>query len=219
MKLLALADIHSDFERFSVNDLPAADVMLFAGDLTDNGIRDPVALSLATTWLDAAAARYGLVIAIPGNHDVGLSGSCLPAVNGVRWVQGITTSFSDCSASQIYKLHGVNLSPSYAMPELEARWDFMTSDELTETVAYGFEPVDIVLSHAPPYGVLDGYSPEDGGEVLHIGSRALLSYIHRCAPALVICGHVHGAHGIAEASANTLVYNVAETPTLIEIPS
>jgi len=51
----------------------------------------------------------------------------------------------------------------------------------------------IVLSHAPPYGVLD---KTKSGK--HVGSKILLKAIKKHQPKLVLCGHIHEAKGKAK---------------------
>lgn len=51
----------------------------------------------------------------------------------------------------------------------------------------------IVLSHAPPYGVLD---KTKSGK--HVGSKILLKAIKKHEPKLVLCGHIHEAKGKAK---------------------
>ncbi len=71
--------------------------------------------------------------------------------------------------------------------------------------------VDIVLSHLPPYGVLDidpdppDYLKDKKG---HMGSKILREYIKKYQPKLVVCGHIHipGQTKIG----NTIVINPGE---------
>ncbi len=51
----------------------------------------------------------------------------------------------------------------------------------------------IVLSHAPPYGILD---KTKSGK--HVGSKILLKAIKKHQPKLVLCGHIHEAKGKAK---------------------
>ncbi len=57
--------------------------------------------------------------------------------------------------------------------------------------------VDILLSHAPPYGYLDvndnPKTPKLRGK--HHGSKLVLDYIKRKQPKYCLCGHIHEAKG------------------------
>jgi hypothetical protein len=63
------------------------------------------------------------------------------------------------------------------------------SEEEAENVLNGLGKVDILISHAPPYG-----TRADKGYKGHFGSKAVLSYVLKYRPRLVLSGHVHEAH-------------------------
>lgn len=60
--------------------------------------------------------------------------------------------------------------------------------------------VDIMISHQPPYGILDKvgsrYAPPKGWKGKNAGSWLLLDYIRKYHPRYVICGHIHEAKGM-----------------------
>lgn len=104
-------------------------------------------------------------------------------------------------------------------------WAFMKDpNELEPVYAAIPDDVDILVSHQPPYGYGDQV-PTAGGRVDHLGSRELLAAIRRAKPRLVICGHVHEAHGRSEFN-GTIIHNVAvvdeqyrlvHEPTIIDL--
>jgi Icc-related predicted phosphoesterase len=53
--------------------------------------------------------------------------------------------------------------------------------------------VDIILSHLPPYGILDfgEDNPEMKLKADHAGSKVLRDFILEKKPRLVVCGHIH----------------------------
>lgn len=69
----------------------------------------------------------------------------------------------------------------------------------------------IVLSHAPPYGILDrGIRFASSHEKTHhIGSTALVHFIKRTPVDLVVCGHCHSHGGRALKHGSTTIVNVA----------
>lgn len=73
---------------------------------------------------------------------------------------------------------------------------------------------DILVCHAPIYQILD---KNEWGE--HCGNRVLADYISYVwrdnLPKLLLCGHIHGAHGLAEVF-GMKVSNAATTVNLIE---
>ena len=212
MRILAISDIHGDFERYAPEDLEGlgdADVCVVAGDLTNNGTRRMAEVSAALRWIVQMGQQLP-TLWIPGNHDIGIVPNTFSYQDNVTCLLDKTVTYEGVT------FHGVSLSPCYSMPELAQTWDYMTVDMAAEQAAYDFEAVDVVVSHAPPYGVLDS-----GGWVLgrgqeHYGSPALADYIARHKPRLVICGHVHEAQGYTRI-ANTRVYNVAQTAQILEL--
>jgi Icc-related predicted phosphoesterase len=70
--------------------------------------------------------------------------------------------------------------------------------------------VDILVTHVPPYGVLDRV---DSASVppawigRHAGSKAVLRYIRQQQPRYVFCGHIHESEGF-EKLGRTEVYNL-----------
>ncbi len=63
------------------------------------------------------------------------------------------------------------------------------------------EVCDVLVSHEPPYGVLDR-----AWNGQHIGSRAVRELVERLKPRVVVCGHVHESPGI-ERVGETVVVN------------
>ena len=58
--------------------------------------------------------------------------------------------------------------------------------------------LDILITHEPAYGILDGI-PQEDGSLFHVGSKGLyswLKYVER--PKLHVFSHIHEAHGQEE---------------------
>jgi Icc-related predicted phosphoesterase len=206
MKLLCLSDLHDEFDRYIPCDLPPADVCLVAGDLTVGGARGDIRyneLAHAAAWLKEMSERYVDLFWIPGNHDIGVTAHTFDHVPEAI-----------CAMSQSlrvggFSLYGVSLTPCFDNPILKEIWDYMTDSREVDAAAFDFPPVDIVLSHGPPYGVLDGPG--------RWGSPALLAYIERHQPRLVVCGHIHEEGGRQATIGSTLVVNAARQPVVIEL--
>ncbi|HLJ55440.1 MAG TPA: metallophosphoesterase [Chthonomonadaceae bacterium] len=234
LNLLVMSDIHCRFAHFAPARLPDADLAIVAGDLTNDGVSRPEPASSgllawliangrrpeelletepqvdrAAAWLTELAERHP-VFWVPGNHDIGITAATFSDIPNCTCILDRTVQF----AGQTF--HGVSLSPGDSF--LARRWDYMTDDPTVEEAAFDFEPADIVVSHCPPYGGVTDQSADASGVVFaHYGSPALRAYIERCAPRLVICGHVHEAER-REQIGRTLVYNTAERWTVLKMP-
>lgn len=56
------------------------------------------------------------------------------------------------------------------------------------------DDIDILISHSPPYGILDGIEIMDGS-LFHTGSHELLKACMRVKPKYFICSHIHEQGG------------------------
>lgn len=207
-----MSDIHGRYGDFCPSDLPAADLCIVAGDITNYGTRYPShgEIPAAADWLRSLSEKYPLVW-IPGNHDIG--------VDGRTWRSG------ECILGRVVeigglRIAGVSMTICYDMPALASTWDYMTANEEEEKrtlyddlVAHG--PLDILVSHGPPHGFLDSTGWVLGEGYRRIGSKALLRYIVECSPRLVVCGHVHESRGYEELGDTTII-NTAERWQVIE---
>lgn len=239
IRILALSDVHCDWGRFPVDQMPDADLCVVAGDLTDWGARRNLhELERSKDFLHRLMQRYRFVFWIPGNHEVDVSPTFYNAHAG-KGLSGVIHSLYYCPTYLLesmlrrqspeieadgekgLSLIGVSCSPCYDAPQLAETWDYMTADPAQEKAAY--EAIeyanirDVIVSHCPPYGVLDSAGYVLGRGEAHVGSRELLGLIDRQQPRLVICGHVHEQGGKEMQFGPTLVVNVARTFRLIEI--
>lgn len=60
------------------------------------------------------------------------------------------------------------------------------TQEESQTMLIGFPPVDILLLHSPPFGLLD-----DPNDPVHTGFQATRDYIDRYHSKFVFCGHLY----------------------------
>ncbi len=73
----------------------------------------------------------------------------------------------------------------------------------------GFENVDVLVHHQPPYGFLDKVGPmaPKHWQGKHAGSKLILDYIKRAQPKYAFCGHIHEGEGMKRIG-KTEVYNL-----------
>jgi Icc-related predicted phosphoesterase len=122
-----------------------------------------------------------------------------PAVfQGVR-IGGLKF-FSDISWAQEFELDGIRKIREKAVKETQRAGRALDR----------FGKLDILLTHVPPYGVLDQVDskvipPSWVGR--HAGSRIVLDYVMDMQPDYVICGHIHEAEGYRRLGASQ-VYNL-----------
>ena len=208
MKILAISDIHGEFDRFSPDALPDADVLLFAGDATNDGTRRPREIAAAEEWFRRAVRRFTFVRYVLGNHDIRMADTFFNATGAIsleaNWFQYFDVFF-----------RGASLSTCFDVPGLALEWERMTADPAADRDYFASIPcADVLVSHSPPFGCLDEWISPGSGR--HIGSPGALTYIERHAPRLCVCGHIHEAAGMAKIGP-TLVVNTARRAALIDL--
>jgi Icc-related predicted phosphoesterase len=221
VKILAMSDIHCQWDKFVVKDMPAADVVVMAGDITNWGLRQPSEMIKADFLLKVLARKYKQVLWIPGNHEIAVPPhhfdySC--HYGDITSLYHRACSLHDSGDDARYLFQGVSCSPCYDLPHLADTWDYMTASEEKEKAVYeSLLPCDILVSHSPPLNCLDNAGYVIGKGEVHIGSKYLVEYIEKHQPKLVICGHVHGYGGKEARIGNTRVVNVAGTWQILEV--
>lgn len=142
MRLLCLSDTHLRVPPFP---LPAADVLVHAGDLTSRGTVDE--LNRAFAWLDGLPYRHKVVVA--GNHDFGMQGT--PQERGVVIPSGVT--YLENSGVEI---DGILFWGSPWTPWFHD-WAFNFPSDAAARACWAGIPddVQVLVTHGPPRGILD----------------------------------------------------------------
>ena len=63
------------------------------------------------------------------------------------------------------------------------------------------DDTDILITHGPPYGILDSTDLDD-----HVGCRALLSRVQAIRPKLHVFGHIHEGHGKEQVDEQSTIF-------------
>ncbi len=138
---------------------------------------------------------YSALLTVKG---VRLIDNRVAVTNGLR-IGGIKY-FTDLSWAKEFELSGIEKIRKIAAKDTQ----------LVQRVLERFGPVDILLTHIPPYGVLDrvdsaSIPPNWIGR--HAGSKAILEYIEQRHPDYLFCGHIHESAGFARVG-KTQVFNL-----------
>jgi Icc-related predicted phosphoesterase len=202
MDITAISDLHGFFPK----DLPGGDLLIVAGDLT---AKDHLTTSWIKfdKWLDKQPYKKKIVIA--GNHDRLLQHNSYRLLyddflwRGVHYLcdSGVQVFYEDDEPLVPYK-DGIQL-PRRRPKSLKiwgspwTKWfegvnpkctAFMlkTEEELAEKWAMIPDDTDILITHSPPYGILD--KNVDG---YHCGSTSLYKRIKQIRPKFHFFGHIH----------------------------
>lgn len=200
MRIIATSDTHFAFDNSLI---PDGDVFIHSGDLMYKGTPD----EWEAVVQSLAALPHKTKILVPGNHDYfcqhyhGLARSDLRRranvsmlTEGVNVIKAGNERFSLLAIPYVTGLTGW----AYCVDET---WLY---DYIKNHADSYYPAIDFVVSHSPPYKILDA---EDGN---HYGAMAMNRWFYgqRQPVKHWISGHIHGSYGTAEID-GTKFYNVA----------
>lgn len=183
MRVDCVSDLHGFFPR-----LEGGDLLIVAGDLTARD--DDEEYTAFEKWFKDQ--RYTKKIFIGGNHDNQLQNETFPL-----WIDGWSEYLCDSGTEfEGLKIWGSPWTPLFKGVNPSCKAFMLPETELEAKFAIIPEDVDILVTHGPPYGILDGAFRDDG-KVEHVGSRSLYNhfYSERITPQLHVFGHVHEGYG------------------------
>lgn len=167
MKILHISDTHGCHRR--LRNLPAADIAVHSGDFTMTG-SEAEALDFLNWFCDLP---YRHKIFICGNHDECLYGAKIDGLDSnVHYL---------CNTG--IEIDGLKF---YGVPMFMG--DCVT-DRQTRNYAKIPADTDILITHSPPYGILDF---DDG---INYGSEEILDRLSSLNLKAHLFGHIHAMHG------------------------
>ncbi len=173
-----IIDCISDLHGFHPKLDGLGDLLIISGDLTaKDTLSDHIWFR---SWIEGIG--YDKIIFIAGNHDRYLEGakSIATPEESIQYL---------CDSE--YEFNGLKIWGSPYTPAF-MNWAFMLKNK-EEAQAHWHqipEDTDILITHGPPYGILD--KNEDGE---HCGCKELLKVVKRVRPKLHVFGHIHEGYG------------------------
>ncbi|MCQ1537945.1 metallophosphoesterase [Methanocalculus taiwanensis] len=185
MKALLLADLHGNYDHIDQLLATEPDCLFIAGDITHLG---PV------TDISTLTKRLSLpVLAVPGNCDPRESLACLDDSDAVC-LHGSSITIGSVTIAGI---GGSNPTPFDTPFECSEEEIGSTLESLLKRMQKN--RINILISHAPPFGILDEVSPD-----VHVGSVSIKKHLN--AFDVVCCAHIHEQRGVVK-EGNTWVVN------------
>lgn len=186
LKIVVISDTHGLHNNLLV---PDGDVLIHAGDFTLRG--ELTEVEAFNEFLSVLPHQWKLVIA--GNHDFCfqyqpqlakeiLSEACYLQDDSIS-IQGI--NFYGTPWQPWFMNFAFNLPRGVALRE---KWQQIPDN------------TDVLITHTPPYGVLD--TVLDGSSV---GCANLTEALKRVRPQLHVFGHIHESYGIEKNDSTTYV--------------
>lgn len=186
VSVVCISDTHN-----SQPQLPYADILIHAGDLTQSGSFKE--LQTALDWIKGQPHPHKIVVA--GNHDLLLDPTCDDRPGARRaaeeraqlswgdivYLQGSSADIV-CGNNRKLRIYGSPMSSRHG------NWAFQYPRSDGHNVWAGKVPrdTDILITHGPPRAHLD---------LLNLGCPELLAEIWRVKPRLHVFGHVHEGYG------------------------
>lgn len=186
MKYIILSDTHE--KQAEIGTLPECDFLIHCGDMTYKGeffpIRDFV------QWFEKQPARYR--ICIVGNHELTTDINHSKYNPAIRAMLADNKNFHYLENNQVV-LDGIKFYGSPAQPWFfDWGHNFQRGAEIRKVWAKIPQDVDVLITHGPPFGVLDRVKKhKKNGDNEHAGCADLLEIVERYKPKLHCFGHLH----------------------------
>lgn len=207
MKITAISDLHGEFPQ----NLPGGDILILAGDYALNDhMKSWVKFY---RWLNKQDYEY--VVYIAGNHDNFL-------VDAMSNKQRDQLGFSDKELEiehpkrfflrdSLVNIKGIKIYGSPWTPFFDRVNKRFTAHMIPESELYVKfvqipENLDILVTHGPPWGILDQCF---SARPVNCGSKALCKEVLEKKPKYHIFGHIHERVGLTYQSEHTCFMNVA----------
>jgi Icc-related predicted phosphoesterase len=190
MRVVCISDTHELHRELVV---PPGDLLIHAGDFTFFGKGSRAILDF-NDWLGDLPHRYKVVVC--GNHEYAMEAD--PSLR--QLITNAVVLLNEFAVVGPAKIWGSPLTPHYGGA-------FGRSNAADRIKAYNSIPMetDILITHGPPYGVLDVSPAEYPGPA---GDQELREAVIRVKPKLHVFGHVHSGYGIRP-TRHTLFVNAA----------
>lgn len=189
MDITCVSDLHGSFPK-----LESGDLLIIAGDLT--AADKPDQYSRFFDWLQSV--EYKKIILIGGNHDNMLQkySKCYEIEHLFSFPENGVYLCDSGTEFEGLKIWGSPWSMSFeGMNPACGAFVVDTEEELAEKFALIPDDVDILVTHSPPFKVLDAVDRWDGF-IEHVGSIALEKVLsERIRPKLHVYGHIHEGYG------------------------
>jgi Icc-related predicted phosphoesterase len=186
LRLVLLSDTHQLHREV---DVPDGDIFIHAGDFTMFSESMEVVVDF-NDWLGELPHRHKIVV--PGNHELFLEADpseCSLLSNATVLInEGI-------------EIEGLRMWASPVTPLYGGAFGLSSAKDRKRLYAQIPEDIDVLISHGPPFGILDT-APTSG---LHEGCSELLDAVMCIHPKLHVFGHVHGAYGVFQTAHTTFV--------------
>jgi Icc-related predicted phosphoesterase len=180
--------------------MPKGDILVHCGDITSQG--EYSILQDFNQWLGEQDYSYKIFIA--GNHD--LSYEKYPTTTKKIVTNAIYLENTGIELEGL-KFWGSPYTPAFM------NWAFNIPRESTLNNWKKIpNDVDVLITHGPPYGILDSVFGWDLQRDIHQGDKHLLKIVKHIKPLIHSYGHIHESPGRTKIGKTTFVNSSQWTP-------
>ena len=198
MKLVFISDVHNKFNELTI---PECDILVDSGDYSFRGTE--VEIINFYTWLSKQPAKY--IVSVQGNHELGWEKN--PALSR-RIAQDLCLNVHLLHDSSV-TLEGIKFYGSPYQPEFfDWAYNLPRGPKLADKWKLIPDDTDILVTHGPPYGILDAV--KNGKKIESVGCVDLRDRVNKL-PNLKYhsFGHLHLNGGRKTVIGNTTFINAA----------
>lgn len=178
-RIVCVSDTHSQHHGLNI---PNGDILIHAGDFTGSGGAKSIADF--NRWLGTLPHPHKLVI--PGNHDLDFESD----LSSHKFITNARLLIHEEVTVEGLRIFGSPWTPNFC------DWAFNYPEEDAASIWADIpEGIDILITHGPPYGILDKLERPSSAPGTHVGCPYLLQAVERVRPSLHVCGHIHEGHG------------------------
>ena len=188
MRTVLISDTHGLHRKVEV---PGGDLLIHAGDFTLDS-KPPSVVSDFNAWLGTLPHRHKVVV--PGNHEFILEE---PRNRGA-----ITNAILLVDTG--VEVEGISIWGSPVTPLYGGAFGKSNPEDRQRHWAQIPERLDILVTHDPPFAILD----HGGSSERREGCPQLLEAVFRVLPRVHVFGHIHAGYGTLRTS-HTLFVNAS----------
>jgi Icc-related predicted phosphoesterase len=200
--IIAVSDTHTIYD---FADVPEGDLLIIAGDILLEGT--VTELQTVMLQLDMESHKWKHILIVPGNHDFIFQQYYNQDLSWEKFMEDCGIKFYPknltISIEGTVEILGLTIFTWSWVPYLP-RWAFSMFDSSIERyIQKKFkmpEIVDIVVTHGPPYGILD-WIPGYG----KVGSKTM-EEVFNFKYNLHIFGHIHENYGTTIQDSNNIIH-------------
>ncbi len=176
MKIWHISDTHGLHDQLVI---PVVDLIIHSGDVSN--WKDERNANEVLDFLEWYAKIPCKKILVGGNHDVSIERGLVTR----KQIEDFGIIYLE---NELYKVDGIRIWGSPYTPSFGVGWAWNIERHEIQAVWDLIPECDIVVTHGPPYGILDIH--EDNG-IEYCGCKCLLNTILRREPQYHLFGHIH----------------------------